>query len=257
MAELEIRNLHVRVDEKEILKGLNLTIGKGEIHALMGPNGSGKSTLANVIMGHPKYEVTDGQIIFKGEDITEAETDERARAGLFMAFQYPVAVPGVTVTKYLRTVINAHREARGEEPISLKEFRQTVEAAMRLTEVPRQFSTRYLNEGFSGGEKKRMEILQLALQKPDMAILDETDSGLDIDALRVVSNGVNAVADGQMGVLIITHYQRILHLVQPSHVHVMYQGRIVKEGGPELVGVLEEKGYGWIRDEVAAAAAAS
>ena len=257
MAELEIRNLLVRVDEKEILKGLNLTIGKGEIHALMGPNGSGKSTLANVIMGHPKYEVTDGQIIFKGEDITEAETDERARAGLFMAFQYPVAVPGVTVTKYLRTVINAHREARGEEPISLKEFRQTVEAAMRLTEVPRQFSTRYLNEGFSGGEKKRMEILQLALQKPDMAILDETDSGLDIDALRVVSNGVNAVADGQMGVLIITHYQRILHLVQPSHVHVMYQGRIVKEGGPELVGVLEEKGYGWIRDEVAAAAAAS
>ncbi len=235
----------------------NLTIGKGEIHALMGPNGSGKSTLANVIMGHPKYEVTDGQILFKGEDITEAETDERARAGLFMAFQYPVAVPGVTVTKYLRTVINAHREARGEEPISLKEFRQTVEAAMRLTEVPRQFSTRYLNEGFSGGEKKRMEILQLALQKPDMAILDETDSGLDIDALRVVSNGVNAVADGQMGVLIITHYQRILHLVQPSHVHVMYQGRIVKEGGPELVTVLEEKGYGWIRDEVAAAAAAS
>ncbi len=257
MAELEIRNLHVRVDEKEILKGLNLTIGKGEIHALMGPNGSGKSTLANVIMGHPKYEVTDGQIIFKGEDITEAETDERARAGLFMAFQYPVAVPGVTVTKYLRTVVNAHREARGEEPISLKEFRTTVEAAMRLTEVPRQFSTRYLNEGFSGGEKKRMEILQLALQRPDMAILDETDSGLDIDALRVVSNGVNAVADGQMGVLIITHYQRILHLVQPSHVHVMYQGRIVKEGGPELVGVLEEKGYGWIRDEVAAAAAAS
>lgn len=257
MAELEIRNLHVRVDEKEILKGLDLTIGKGEIHALMGPNGSGKSTLANVIMGHPKYEVTDGQIIFKGEDITEAETDERARAGLFMAFQYPVAVPGVTVTKYLRTVINAHREARGEEPISLKEFRTTVEAAMRLTEVPRQFSTRYLNEGFSGGEKKRMEILQLALQRPDMAILDETDSGLDIDALRVVSNGVNAVADGQMGVLIITHYQRILHLVQPSHVHVMYQGRIVKEGGPELVGVLEEKGYGWIRDEVAAAAAAS
>jgi len=257
MAELEIRNLHVRVDEKEILKGLDLTIGKGEIHALMGPNGSGKSTLANVIMGHPKYEVTDGQIIFKGEDITEAETDERARAGLFMAFQYPVAVPGVTVTKYLRTVVNAHREARGEEPISLKEFRTTVEAAMRLTEVPRQFSTRYLNEGFSGGEKKRMEILQLALQRPDMAILDETDSGLDIDALRVVSNGVNAVAGDHMGVLIITHYQRILHLVQPSHVHVMYQGRIVKEGGPELVGVLEEKGYGWIRDEVAAAAAAS
>ena len=256
MAELEIRNLHVRVDEKEILKGLDLAIGKGEIHALMGPNGSGKSTLANVVMGHPNLEVTEGQIIFKGEDITEADTDERARMGLFMAFQYPVAVPGVTVTKYLRTVLNAHREAKGQEPISLKEFRQTVEAAMRLTEIPRQFANRYLNEGFSGGEKKRMEILQLALQRPDLAILDETDSGLDIDALRVVSNGVNAVAGDDMGVLIITHYQRILHLVRPSHVHVMYQGRIVKEGGPELVGVLEEKGYGWIKDEVEAGAAA-
>ena len=184
MAELEIRNLHVRAGEQEILKGLDLTVGKGEIHALMGPNGSGKSTLANVVMGHPNLEVTEGQVIFKGEDITEADTDERARMGLFMAFQYPVAVPGVTVTKYLRTVINAHREAHGEEPISLKDFRQTVEAAMRLTEVPREFSARYLNEGFSGGEKKRMEILQLALQKPEMAILDETDSGLDIDALR-------------------------------------------------------------------------
>jgi len=256
MAELEIRNLHVRVGEQEILKGLDLTVGKGEIHALMGPNGSGKSTLANVVMGHPNLEVTEGQVIFKGEDITEAATDERARMGLFMAFQYPVAVPGVTVTKYLRTVLNAHREARGEEAISLKDFRQTVEAAMRLTEVPREFSARYLNEGFSGGEKKRMEILQLALQQPEMAILDETDSGLDIDALRIVSNGVNSVAGDHMGVLIITHYQRILHLVQPSHVHVMYQGRIVKEGGPELVGVLEEKGYGWIKEEVEAASAA-
>ncbi len=256
MAELEIRNLHVRAGEKEILKGLDLAVGKGEIHALMGPNGSGKSTLANVVMGHPNLEVTEGQILFKGEDITEADTDERARMGLFMAFQYPVAVPGVTVTKYLRTVLNAHREARGEEPISLKDFRQTVEAAMRLTEVPREFSARYLNEGFSGGEKKRMEILQLALQQPEMAILDETDSGLDIDALRIVSNGVNAVAGDHMGVLIITHYQRILHLVQPSHVHVMYQGRIVKEGGPELVEVLEEKGYGWIKQEVEAASAA-
>jgi len=254
MAELEIRNLHVRAGEQEILKGVDLAVGKGEIHALMGPNGSGKSTLANVVMGHPNLEVTDGQVLFKGEDITETDTDERARMGLFMAFQYPVAVPGVTVTKYLRTVLNAHREARGEQPISLKDFRQTVEAAMELTEVPREFSSRYLNEGFSGGEKKRMEILQLALQKPEMAILDETDSGLDIDALRVVSQGVNAVAGDHMGVLIITHYQRILHLVQPSHVHVMYQGRIVKEGGPELVGVLEEKGYGWIREEVEAAA---
>jgi Fe-S cluster assembly ATP-binding protein len=250
MAELEIRNLHVRAGEKEILRGLDLSVDKGEIHALMGPNGSGKSTLANVIMGHPNLEVTEGQICFKGQDVTDAEPDERARMGLFMAFQYPVAVPGVTVTKYLRTVLNAHREAEGEEPIPLKEFRETVEAAMKLTNVPREFSSRYLNEGFSGGEKKRMEILQLALQRPEMAILDETDSGLDIDALRVVANGVNAVAGPEMGILIITHYQRILHLVQPSHVHVMYQGRIVKEGGPDLVEELEAKGYGWIAEEV-------
>jgi Fe-S cluster assembly ATP-binding protein len=254
MAALEIRNLHVRAGEKEILRGLDLVVDKGEIHALMGPNGSGKSTLANVIMGHPGLEVTDGQIFFKGEDITEADTDERARMGLFLAFQYPVSVPGVTVTKYLRTVMNAHREAHGEEPISLKEFRQTVEAAMQLTEVPREFSSRYLNEGFSGGEKKRMEILQLALQKPEMAILDETDSGLDIDALRVVANGVNSVAGPDMGVLIITHYQRVLHLVEPSHVHVMFHGQMVKQGGPELVTELEAKGYGWIREEIEAAA---
>jgi len=254
MPDLEIRNLHVRAGEKEILRGLELSVGSGEIHALMGPNGSGKSTLANAIMGHPGLEVTDGQIIFGGEDITEADTDERARMGLFMAFQYPVSVPGVTVTKYLRTVLNAHRDARGEDPIPLKEFRQTVEAAMQLTNVPREFSSRYLNEGFSGGEKKRMEILQLALQKPNLAVLDETDSGLDIDALRVVANGVNSVAGPDLGILIITHYQRILHLVQPSHVHVMYRGRIVREGGPELVTELEAKGYGWITDEIDQAA---
>jgi Fe-S cluster assembly ATP-binding protein len=249
MAELEIRNLHVRAGEKEILRGLDLTVGSGQIHALMGPNGSGKSTLANVIMGHPNLEVTEGQILLDGQEITGADPDERSRLGLFLAFQYPISVPGVTVTKYLRTVLNAHRESRGEEPIPLKEFRQTVEAAMKLTDVPRDFSSRYLNEGFSGGEKKRMEILQLALQKPNLAILDETDSGLDIDALRVVANGVNAVAGPDMGVLIITHYQRILHLVQPSHVHVMYQGRIVKQGGTELVEQLERVGYGWIREE--------
>ena len=250
MADLEIRNLHVRAGEKEILRGLDLAVDKGQIHALMGPNGSGKSTLANAIMGHPNLEVTEGQILFKGEDVTEVAPDERARMGLFLAFQYPVSVPGVTVTKYLRTVLNAHRDARGDEPIPLKEFRQTVEAAMKLTNVPRDFSTRYLNEGFSGGEKKRMEILQMALQRPEMAILDETDSGLDIDALRVVANGVNAVAGPDMGVLIITHYQRILHLVQPSHVHVMFRGQIVKQGGPELVDELEAKGYGWITDEL-------
>jgi Fe-S cluster assembly ATP-binding protein len=254
MADLEIRDLHVRAGEKDILRGVDLAVGKGEIHALMGPNGSGKSTLANAVMGHPGMEVTSGRILFKGEDVTDASPDERARMGLFMAFQYPVGVPGVTVTKYLRTVLNAHREARGEEPVPLREFRQTVEAAMKLTNVPREFSTRYLNEGFSGGEKKRMEILQLALQRPELAILDETDSGLDIDALRVVANGVNAVAGPDMGVLIITHYQRILHLVQPSHVHVMYQGRIVREGGPSLVDELEAKGYGWITESLDRAA---
>ncbi|HXO09037.1 MAG TPA: Fe-S cluster assembly ATPase SufC [Solirubrobacteraceae bacterium] len=255
MPDLEIRNLHVRAGEKEILRGLDLVVDKGEIHALMGPNGSGKSTLANAVMGHPGLEVTDGQIIWKGENITDADPDERARMGLFMAFQYPVSVPGVTVTKYLRTVMNAHRDAHGEDPISLKDFRTTVEAAMELTNVPRDFSTRYLNEGFSGGEKKRMEILQLALQKPELAILDETDSGLDIDALRVVANGVNSVTGPDLGVLIITHYQRILHLVQPSHVHVMYRGRIVREGGPQLVEELEAKGYGWITDELEEAVA--
>jgi Fe-S cluster assembly ATP-binding protein len=256
MSLLEIRNLHVRADDKEILKGVDLSVGKGEIHALMGPNGSGKSTLANAIMGHPSLEVTEGEIIFNGEDVTETDTDERSRMGLFMAFQYPVSVPGVTVTKYLRTVMNAHREAKGEDPVSLKDFRKTVEAAMKLVEVPREFTTRYLNEGFSGGEKKRMEILQLALQQPQLAVLDETDSGLDIDALQTVAHGVNTLKGPDMGVLIITHYQRILHMVEPSHVHVLYQGRIVKEGGPELVTTLEEKGYGWIREEVEAGAAA-
>ncbi len=257
MPELEIRGLHVQADDKQILKGVDLTVRPGEIHALMGPNGSGKSTLANAIMGHPGLEVTQGQILFDGQDVTEADTDERSRMGLFMAFQYPVAIPGVTITKYLRMVMNAHRAARGEDEISLKEFRQTVEAAMELTDVPRAFVSRYLNDGFSGGEKKRLETLQLALLKPSMAILDETDSGLDIDALNVVANGVNTVAKGSdTGVLIITHYQRILHLVQPERVSILFEGRIVKEGGPELVTQLESEGYGWIRDEVAAGAAA-
>jgi Fe-S cluster assembly ATP-binding protein len=257
MADLEIRNLHVAAGDKQILKGVDLHVREGEFHALMGPNGSGKSTLANAIMGHPNLEVTEGQILFDGQDVTEADPDERARMGLFMAFQYPVAIPGVTVAKYLRMVMNAHREARGEPAISLKDFRKTVEAAMELTQVPREFSNRYLNEGFSGGEKKRMEMLQLALFEPRMAVLDETDSGLDIDALRTVATAVNAVASARtLGTLIITHYQRILHLIQPQFVHIMFEGRIVKEGGPELVAVLEEKGYGWIRDEVGAAASA-
>jgi Fe-S cluster assembly ATP-binding protein len=257
MAELQIKNLHVTAADKQILKGVDLHVRPGEFHALMGPNGSGKSTLANAIMGHPNLEVTEGQILFNGEDITEADPDERARAGLFMAFQYPVAIPGVTVAKYLRMVMNAHREANGEQAVSLKDFRKTVEAAMELTKVPREFSNRYLNDGFSGGEKKRMEMLQLALQEPRLAVLDETDSGLDIDALRTVAAAVNAVNERHpFGVLIITHYQRILHLVQPQFVHIMFEGRIVKQGGPELVTVLEEKGYGWIAEEVGAAASA-
>ena len=251
MPDLEIKNLHARAGEKEILRGLDLTVSAGEIHAIMGPNGSGKSTMANVIMGHPGLEVTEGQIVWDGEDITEADTDERARLGLFMAFQYPVSIPGVTVTKYLRTVMNAHREARGEEPISLRDFAATVRTAMALTDVPEDFSRRYLNEGFSGGEKKRMEILQLALQKPRLAILDETDSGLDVDALKVVAAGVNSVAgragaesEHEMGVLIITHYQRILRLVTPTRVSILYHGRIVKAGGPDLVDEIEATGYG-------------
>jgi Fe-S cluster assembly ATP-binding protein len=254
MADLEISNLHVSAEDKEILKGLDLDVSRGEIHALMGPNGSGKSTLANAIMGHPSFEVTDGEIRFEGEEITSDAPEDRARAGLFMAFQYPVAVPGVTVAKYLRMVVNAHREARGEPEIKLKDFRKDAEAAMELVNIPRDFSSRYLNEGFSGGEKKRMEILQLAMLQPRLAVLDETDSGLDIDALRTVAEGVNEFAGPDMGVLIITHYQRILHLVKPDFVHVMFEGRIVKEGGPELVETLEERGYGWIREEVEAAA---
>jgi Fe-S cluster assembly ATP-binding protein len=253
---LEIKNLHAQAGDKQILKGLDLTVRPGEIHALMGPNGSGKSTLANVVMGHPNLEVTEGQILFKGEDITEAAPDERARMGLFMAFQYPVSVPGVTITKYLRMVQNAHRDAAGEEPISLKDFRKTTEAAMELTAVPKSFSSRYLNEGFSGGEKKRLEMLQLALQKPEIAVLDETDSGLDIDALNVVAKAVNAVKDETgMGVLIITHYQRILHMIKPDRVSIIFDGRVAHEGGPELVDQLEREGYANIREQYGVAAA--
>jgi Fe-S cluster assembly ATP-binding protein len=254
MPDLEIRNLHVSAEDKEILKGLDLAVSRGQVHALMGPNGSGKSTLANAIMGHPAFDVSEGEIVFEGEAITEASPEERSRAGLFMAFQYPVAIPGVTIAKYLRMAVNAHREARGEDQINLKEFRKQTEEAMELVNIPREFSSRYVNDGFSGGEKKRLEILQLAMLRPKVAVLDETDSGLDIDALRVVAEGVNTVAGPEMGILIITHYQRILHLVEPDFVHVMFEGRIVKEGGPELVTELEDKGYGWIREEVEAAA---
>jgi Fe-S cluster assembly ATP-binding protein len=248
---LEIQNLHVRTEDKEILKGVNLKVSKGETHALMGPNGSGKSTLANTIMGNPNYEVTEGRILLNGEDVTEADPDERARAGVFMAFQYPATIPGVSVANFLRTAVNARRE----EPIKVKEFGSQLRANMDLLRIDPDFTRRYLNEGFSGGEKKRAEILQLAMLKPEFAVLDETDSGLDIDALRIVSDGVNALRGPEMGTLIITHYTRILEYVTPDFVHIMLNGRIVREGGSELAGELEEKGYDWIREEVAAGAA--
>jgi Fe-S cluster assembly ATP-binding protein len=251
MAELEIRNLHVRTEEREILRGVDLTIAKGEIHALMGPNGSGKSTLANTIMGHPAYEVTEGTIRFQGEDITEAAPDERAKAGLFLAFQYPVAIPGVSVANFLRMAINAKRD----EPINVKDFRVRLQHAVDLLDVDRAFTSRSLNDGFSGGEKKRAEILQMAMLEPEVAVLDETDSGLDIDALRTVAEGVTKLHDEQgLGALIITHYQRILHYIRPQFVHVMMDGRIVIEGGEELVERLEREGYDPIREEVAARA---
>ena len=246
---LEIQNLHVRIEEREILRGLNLKVGKGETHALMGPNGSGKSTLANTIMGNPTYEVTEGKILFNGEDLTEADPDERARAGLFMAFQYPATIPGVSVANFLRMAVNAKRE----EPIKVKEFGKMLGDNMELLRIDRAFTSRYLNEGFSGGEKKRAEILQLAMLKPEIAVLDETDSGLDIDALRIVSDGVNALSGPDMGSLIITHYTRNHDFVKPQFVHIMLVGRNVREGGPEHADELEEKGYDFIREEVAAA----
>jgi Fe-S cluster assembly ATP-binding protein len=262
MADLEIKNLHVRTEDREILKGVDLSIDKGEIHALMGPNGSGKSTLANTMLGHPSYEVTEGKVIFKGEDITEAEPHERAKSGLFLAFQYPVSIPGVSVANFLRMAINAKRSARpGEggaaaEPIKVKEFGEQLQHAIELLDVDRAFTSRHLNEGFSGGEKKRAEILQMAMLSPDVAILDETDSGLDIDALRTVAEGVQKLHDEQgLGALIITHYQRILHYVKPQFVHILMDGRIVLEGGVELVERLEREGYDQIRQEVGASAA--
>jgi Fe-S cluster assembly ATP-binding protein len=245
---LEIQNLHVRTEEREILHGVDLKVAKGETHALMGPNGSGKSTLANTIMGSPVYKVTEGRILFNGEDLTEADPDERARAGLFMAFQYPATIPGVSVANFLRTAMNARRE----EPIKVKEFGSMLRAKMDLLRIDREFTSRYLNEGFSGGEKKRAEILQLSMLEPEVAVLDETDSGLDIDALRVVADGVNSMRGPDMGTLIITHYTRILEYVDPDFVHIMLDGRVVREGGSELAAELEDKGYDFVRDEVGA-----
>ena len=247
---LEIRNIHANVEGKEILKGVNLVVKPGEVHALMGPNGTGKSTLANILMGHPSYEVTKGEIFFKGINIIDLAPDERARLGLFLAFQYPVAIPGLTVANFLRSAINAHRKASNAEDrgIPIPQFRTLLKQKMDLLEMPHEFAGRYLNEGFSGGEKKRAEILQLATLEPTIAILDETDSGLDIDALRIVSEGVNALAGPDLGILVITHYQRILNYIKPQFVHIMLDGQIVESGGPELAEHLEQHGYQMIRE---------
>lgn len=251
MSQLEIKNLHVSIDGKEILKGLDLTVEQGKVHAIMGPNGTGKSTLAYTLMGHPNYTVTEGEVHFRGQNVLELEPDERSRLGLFLAFQYPVAIPGVTVANFLRTAINARRRAVNPEDkgIPIPEFRKLLKDQMTLLKMDHNFAGRYLNEGFSGGEKKRAEILQLATLKPEVAILDETDSGLDIDALRIVADGVNALMNKDMGVLVITHYQRLLNYIKPDYVHVMLDGRIVESGGPDLALHLEEQGYDWVREK--------
>ncbi|MEO5886029.1 MAG: Fe-S cluster assembly ATPase SufC [Anaerolineales bacterium] len=251
MSQLEITNLHVNIDGKEILKGLDLTVEQGKIHAIMGPNGTGKSTLAYTLMGHPSYTVTEGEVHFKGQNILEFEPDERSRLGIFLAFQYPVAIPGVTVANFLRTAINARRRALNAEDkgMPIPEFRKLLKEKMDLLRMDHTFAGRYLNEGFSGGEKKRAEILQLAALKPEIAILDETDSGLDIDALRIVADGVNALMSNDMGLLVITHYQRLLDYIKPDYVHVMLDGRIVESGGPDLALHLEDQGYDWVREK--------
>ena len=255
MSELSIRNLHVSIEDKEILKGVDLTVNQGEVHALMGPNGTGKSTLAYALMGHPSYTVTDGEVWFKGQNVLELEPDERSRQGIFLAFQYPVAIPGVSVANFLRSAINARRKAANPEDkgISIPEFRRLLKERMDLLKMDHSFAGRYLNEGFSGGEKKRAEILQMAALKPEIAILDETDSGLDIDALRIVSEGVNALRGDDLGALVITHYQRILNYIKPDVVHIMLGGRVVESGGPDLALHLEEHGYDWLREKNALA----
>ncbi len=252
-AVLEIRNLHVSVDGKPILKGVNLTVKQGEVHALMGRNGSGKSTLAYAIMGHPMYTVDEGQILFDGQDVLEMEPDQRSRAGLFLAFQYPVAIPGVTLANFLRASLNARRKDINPEDkgMPIPEFRKLLISKMNDLKIDHSFAGRYLNEGFSGGEKKRAEILQMATLEPKIAILDETDSGLDIDALRVVADGVNRLVGPKLGVLVITHYEQFLNYIKPQFVHVMYQGRVVEEGGFELAEKIQKQGYDWIAEKYA------
>ena len=257
MSQLEIKDLHVSIEDKEILKGLTLTIKQGEIHAIMGPNGTGKSTLAYTLMGHPNYTVTSGEVLLDGENVLEMEPDERSRAGIFLAFQYPVAIPGVTVANFLRSAMNSRRRAENPEDkgMPIPEFRKMLKEKMDALKMDHNFAGRYLNDGFSGGEKKRAEILQMATLKPRFSILDETDSGLDIDALRIVSEGVNALSGPELGVLVITHYQRLLNYIKPQFVHVMMGGRIVESGGPELALHLEEHGYDWLREKSEEAAA--
>jgi Fe-S cluster assembly ATP-binding protein len=253
MSELDIRNLHVNVEGKEILKGVDLVVRQGEVHALMGPNGTGKSTLAYTLMGHPNYEVTEGEVWFKGQNLLELEPDQRSHLGLFLAFQYPISIPGVSVANFLRAAINARRRAINSEDkgMPVPEFRKMLRETMDLLQMDHAFAGRYLNEGFSGGEKKRAEVLQMAALRPEIAVMDETDSGLDIDALRIVSEGVNTLRGPQLGVLVITHYQRILNYINPQHVHIMMGGRIVESGGPDLALHLEEHGYDWIREKLA------
>ena len=248
-AVLKIEDLHVSVEGKEIVNGLSLTIPAGEVHAVMGPNGSGKSTLANTLAGHPKYRVTGGRVYLKGEDITDLTPDERAKRGMFLAMQYPTSIPGVTMVNFLRVALKAVQK----RDVPVREFRQRLNEALALLKMDESFARRYVNEGFSGGEKKRAEVLQMSLLKPAMAVLDETDSGLDIDALRTVAEGINALRTPEMGILLITHYQRILNYVTPDRVHVLYRGRIVRTGGSELAAELEEKGYDWITDPIDAA----
>ena len=252
-ADLIIRDLHVSINDKEIIKGFTLTIPQGEVHAIMGPNGTGKSTLAYTLMGHPNYTVTGGEIIFNGQNILDLEPDERSRLGLFLAFQYPVAIPGVTLANFLRSAVNARRRAENpaDKGIPVPEFRRMLKEKMAMLKMDPAFAGRYLNDGFSGGEKKRAEILQMAVLQPQIAVLDETDSGLDIDALRIVSEGVNTLRGPGLGVLVITHYQRILNYIRPDVVHVMMGGRIVESGGADLALHLEEHGYDWVREKLA------
>lgn len=246
---LKIKNLHASIGDKEILRGLDLEVRPGEIHAIMGPNGAGKSTLSSVLVGHPAYEVTEGSIEFEGQDISELEPEERAHLGLFLSFQYPVEIPGVSMVNFMRASLNEIRKARGEEPISASDFLKLMKQKRELVELDSKLTSRSVNEGFSGGEKKRNEIFQMAMLEPKLAILDETDSGLDIDALRVVANGVNALRNPERSTIVITHYQRLLDYIKPDYVHVLHDGRIVKSGGAELALELEAKGYDWLKDE--------